>query len=262
MTLPKIDVFRFAVGAKDGPSSAFWFIKIERSGDVYASVRSMGKHSKLSLHRDCWCQFGLVGKSKAATQGSNSQQKHYVFRWKRPSTPDGKLLRVASILFPTVTLKNSPPEIPKDGKFRFVFAPPEGEKATEFGIIYSKTRSSDVENCLLAGGWHPMFYEECTTGETITVACRAIPFASCQVTFPPGSQMLGHQDLLAKLNNRETIEASALMVNDPEKDGRIILVELATVKAGWQPPPPMTASSLEATGAESSPADRTTLGPP
>jgi hypothetical protein len=49
--VPNLDKIRFAVGTADGPRSAWWFVQIEDTGDVYVSLRSLGGHLKLSLHR-------------------------------------------------------------------------------------------------------------------------------------------------------------------------------------------------------------------
>ena len=233
--LPKIDTFRFAVGSEGGPRSALWYIKIERSGDVYASASSIGGQLKLSLHRDCWCQFGLAGKSRFSLRAIGSSKPHYMFRWKRPATPVSNILHAASVFFPTISLNESPAIIPEYGKFRIIFEPPKGQSAVECGIFYSMLSNEIVEGALLEIGWIPMFYQNCRTGEVISIAYRYAPFTTERLLSDIGVEILGQQELLAKLACGEKIEGSAILANDPNIDGYIMLVDMTSVKASWRP---------------------------
>jgi hypothetical protein len=134
----KPDKFRFAVGTEDGPRSQLWFIKIEKTGDVYAGALFMNVELKLSLHRDRICQFGMAGKSGSShIADRHNERDHYFFRWNRPRTPSDKVQHVASIISPTALLNQSPLPVPSQGKPRIMFEPAPAGQALEFGIFYS-----------------------------------------------------------------------------------------------------------------------------
>ena len=224
----KLDKLRFAVGTEGGPRSAFWFIKIEKTGDVYVSSASIAGQLKLSLHRDRSCQFGMVGTSRSRHLSDPQATKpHYFFKWNRPETPTQKAQHVASIIFPTLFLNQSPEPIPVDNKLRCIFLPsPEGH-ALEFGLYYSLISHDILEGKFLEIGHCPIIHRACNTGETISVAACMVPFDPANMLAETPPEMMAQDDLQAGFATCGKIASSAILAGDPHTDGYIRLLDIS-----------------------------------
>jgi hypothetical protein len=241
--LPHLDKLRFAVGTADGPRSAWWFVQVEDKGDVYVSVRSLGGHIKLSLHRidqnpalDRFCQFGFTDKyiSILARAGLPTPAPKYFFRWRRPLSPPCGALHVASIIIPTDFLNHNPPPIPaRHKKIPFppiLFAPAPTGHAVEFLLFYSLRSASSLEKKFQQIG-NPLVYNKFANGETVHFICRQAPFDT--VGFHAHWNKTAPRWLSGALDDLKSAASvsglTAIIANDPSLDGHIRLWEVSNV---------------------------------
>ena len=237
--VPPLDKIRFAVGTDDGPRSAWWFVQIEDTGDVYVSVRSLGGHLKLSLHRidqnpalDRFCQLGFTNKQidTMTKAGLPPPTPKYMFRWQRPPSPRRGALHVASIIIPTDLLNRDPPPIPsRHPKFLFASAP--AGHALEFLLFYSLEPVSALEERFQRIGT-PMVYNRFENGETVHFIGRHVSFDTgaflaqdwTKAAPKPLSRAMSELEPGASLSG-----LTAFIANDPLVDGHIRLIEASNI---------------------------------
>ena len=90
---------RWAIGSSDGPRSSSWSLWVNRKGDVYVAVRSLGGVIKVSFHRDGKCHFGFTKESKATT----SSGSRHIQRW---HLPIDQVVRALQIIIPHSELRS------------------------------------------------------------------------------------------------------------------------------------------------------------
>ena len=235
--IPHLDKIRFAVGTEDGPRSAWWFVQIEDTGDVYVSVRSLGGHLKLSLHRidpnpalDRFCQLGFTDKQIALTTkaGLPPPTPKYMFRWQRPPSPSRGALHVASIIIPTDLLNRNPPPMPSR-RPQFLFAPAPSGHALEFLLFYSLEPASALEERFQRIGM-PLVYNQLENGETVHFIWRPVSFDTgaflaqdwTKTSPQPLSRAVNELAPGASLSG-----LTAFIANEPAIDGHIRLAEVS-----------------------------------
>ena len=231
------NTIRFAVGTSDGPQSAWWFIKFENKGDVYVSVRGLGGHLKLSLHRphedenlNRYCQLGFPkDRLKMMREaGLEPPEKHFFFRWQRPQTPETGFRRVLSITIPTEFLNRNPPPI-NDADIKYLFSPPRSGYALEFSLLYSIEDASSLEESL-ENICTPMINNKVNTGETISFVHRAVPFNAAKFLSSKWGTPLPFSDEIEKLPPGASLEGlSMIKTNDPKVEGYIRLWDVSNV---------------------------------
>jgi hypothetical protein len=237
--IPHLDKIRFAVGTDDGPRSAWWFVQIEDTGDVYVSARSLGGHLKLSLHRidpnpalDRFCQLGFTDRQIAlmTKAGLPPPTPKYMFRWRRPPSPPRGALHVVSIIIPTDLLNRNPPPTPSR-RPKFLFAPAPVGHALEFLLFYSLEPATSLEERFQRIGM-PMVYNQFANGETVHFIGWQIAFDSgaflaqdwTKTSPRPLSRAVDELEPGASLSG-----LTAFIANDPSVDGHIRLVEASNL---------------------------------
>lgn len=231
---PKLDKIRFAVGTEDGPRSSWWFVKVEDTGDVYMSARSLGGRMKLSLHRDGFCQLGYTDHQvkQTASTGLPPPTPKYMFRWQRPPSPTRGARHVASVIIPTDLLNRDPPPIPSRRRQRLLFPPALAGDALEFILFYSLEAARDLEKQFKQIAM-PIAYCQFANGETVNFVVRQVSFDTVaflkqqdwnKARFRPLSRAMGELEAGGSLTG-----LTAFISNNPYVDGRIHLVEASNL---------------------------------
>jgi hypothetical protein len=225
-TLPeKLDKFRFAVGLNDEVCSGAWVIWSHKD-EVYAGSRNIAGSIKLSLHGSGICHFGFTRPywTTMPDRGVHQPAKREFVRWTRKLTPPVGALHVVTLIFPTDHIKG-PPRKGEPRKPLYVFPAAPAGQATEFAIFYSKESPSTLE-CKFVKIGTPLVYYDLGNGESASLVARHAPFEKRMMPTPTSERMRPlNPDALPK-PGEELTGLTALAVNDPERDGVLMIIEV------------------------------------
>lgn len=174
VTSATIDKLRFAVGGDDAPHSAEWVIWTH-GNDVYAGSRSIAGTMKLSLHGSGRCHYATTQQYfNRAVPGAPPERRPMFARWQRGHIPDGGVVQVVSLLFPTDYLRG-PVRSGRPNKPLFLLTPGKPETTVEVGIFYSRQAPEDFARGVGRAAV-PMVSASLSNGERVYVAARLKPF--------------------------------------------------------------------------------------
>ncbi len=144
------NVFRFAVGSKNGPKSSVWNVSWTNA-DLYLMIRDLMGDRKISLHKSGQRQYAFLDDKKASTARQVSgfpSQTRRISKWQQPSA-DVKpgIVHELSIIIPTDDL--STVNLWPNGKNLTEIHPARSGMATEICICMPRQTGSQasIPNC-------------------------------------------------------------------------------------------------------------------
>ncbi|MBY0569497.1 MAG: hypothetical protein K2P70_19465 [Hyphomonadaceae bacterium] len=222
----KVDKFRFGVGKGDVAHSSLWVVS-QHKNDVYLGVHGQTGHAKVSFHASGWVRFALADRyvPKLATPVDDAPDRA-LSKWKRPPTPERGAAHVFTLVFPTDYLRGRQPLAEgQKGKPVFWWEPAPAGQAIEVGFFFSNEKPETLEAKLAKLGM-PFGYSELPNGEYLSLICRVAPFTAALPEQFANAQARPLSDDLDDLNPAESINSlSALILNDPAKDGVPIIIQ-------------------------------------
>ena len=229
MQVSKIDKIRIGVGEEGKPHSSLW-VAWANGSDFYFGSRPIAGFLKVSLHASRACHVAITDRhwSTLQKQGLELPPNRQFTEWERKPTPPTGAIHVASIFFSTdFSLVHK--ERPKLSKPVCYIKPAPPGKAVEIGFFYSLEGPETLEQKFQRIGL-PMFNSKLANDEIVSVVARLSNFESSAIPYTQSwtGPVTPLSNELSEIEQGEKLEnLSAVMWNDPNKDGPLQIVEVS-----------------------------------